>query len=434
VDPAREMAFRVLRAVDAGVTWQRAWHAVRRDEQDVRERRRAHEFASGAVRLQGRLDAVAARHSRRAVAELDPPVRALLRLGLYQLLEADGVAEHAAVHETVEMAKRHAPHATGFVNAVLRSTLRSGDRGEADAGADLATAIATGESHPRWLVERWLARFGSEATRDLCRYDNRRPSLCLRVNVQRTSRDALIAALPGATPGLHSPHTVRMPGAAFAPARACVEAGTASVQDESGALVAPLLAAPPGGRVLDLCAAPGGKACHAAELLGPATVVAAYDRNPAKLARVRDNAARLGLANIVAAIADARTLRTEPADAVLVDAPCSGLGVLARRPDARWRKQPHDLVRLQAMQIELLLNAARHVRPAGTLVYSVCSFEPEETTDVVRAFAAALPGFRPDDQGFLESLQAGPGFLYCLPQRHGTDGGFVARWRRSASD
>src|SRR5262249_4272886 len=268
-DPAREMAFRVLRAVDAGVTWERAWHAVRRDEHDARARRRAHEFASGAVRLQARLDAVAARHSRRSVAGLDPPVRSLLRLGLYQLLEADGVAEHAAVHETVEMAKRHAPHAAGFVNAVLRSTLRSGDRGDVAPGADAATAIATRESHPRWLVERWLARFGGEETSALCQYDNRRPSLCLRVNVQRTSGDALLAALPGATPGRYSPYTARLPGAAFAPARACVEAGTASVQDESGALVAPLLAAPAGGRVLDLCAAPGGKACHAAELFGP---------------------------------------------------------------------------------------------------------------------------------------------------------------------
>jgi 16S rRNA (cytosine967-C5)-methyltransferase len=434
VDVARDIAFETLRAIEAGSSWRGAWALGRQHLEAARslDRRFAHELASGCVRLQGRLDWIVARHASRPIERLDPAVRVLLRLGAYQLLELDRVAEHAAVHATVELAKRRAPHTAGFVNAVLRSVQRGG--GEAGFPArdrdPLGWLVAT-SSHPRWLLERWLARFGMEATMALAAYDNRRPELCLRVNPQRTTRAALLEALPGSVPGRWSEVVVRGASAAFQGVQARVAAGEASVQDEAAALVAPLLGPQPGQRLLDLAAAPGGKACHLAERLAGTGVVCAFDKSAAKLEKVRANAVRLGLENIVTGHADLRELRLEPADGVLLDAPCSGLGVLARRPDLRWRKRPEDLPRLQTLQLELLEAAATLVRPGGLLVYSVCSFEPEETSEVQASFTARHPEMRPDDGGLPQELRAAPGVLYLFPHAHGTDGGFAARWRRA---
>lgn len=427
----RMLAFRVLRQVAAGVAWERAWRDAAPERiPGGRERRFAHELASGALRLQARLDWALGPHLRRPIAELDTSVLVLLRLGAYQILEADGVAPHAAVYETVQLAKRHAPRAAGFVNAVLRSLQRGPAPAYPDPQREPVAFLSARHSHPAWLLERWLARFGFEATLALCGYDNRRPELCLRVNRRRCSREELLARLPGSTPGRWSDSVVRTGTAAFGAVRECVAAGLASVQDESGSLVAPLVEPVLGERVLDLAAAPGGKACHLAELLQGTGMVFAYDRSVAKLERVRENVRRLGLTNVAVAQADSRALDVEPAAGVVLDAPCSGLGVLGRRPDLRWRKQPADLPRLAALQSELLSAAARVVAPGGMLVYSVCTFEPEETAQVAAAFATAHPEFAPADDGMPRALRAAPGILYFLPQAHGIDGGFVARWRR----
>lgn len=432
VDPGRELAFRVLRGLEHGATWQAAWRrASGRRPPRALDRRFAHELASGCVRLQGRLDWILGQHARRA--ELDRDVHLLLRLGLYQIFEVDRVTDYSAVHQTVELAKRVVPRGAGFVNAVLRSALRRRDDLRApDLERDPLAHLETTGSHPRWIVERWLRRFGLEETAALCAYDNRRPDLCLRVNRRRTTRAALLESLPGSTPGRWSDVAVRCSGPAYGAVRRAVESGVASVQDESGMLVAPLLRPGPGQDLIDLAAAPGGKAGHLAELLDGTGCVRAYDRTAVKLARVHQNAVRLGLGNLLPAQADARTLQAAPADGVLLDAPCSGLGVLGRRPDLRWRKSPGDLPRLQALQLELLEAAARHVRPGGVLVYSVCSFEPEETLAVAERFAAGHPEMQPDDADLPPALRAGPGVLYFFPQRHGIDGGFAARWRRTS--
>jgi 16S rRNA (cytosine967-C5)-methyltransferase len=181
-----------------------------------------------------------------------------------------------------------------------------------------------------------------------------------------------------------------------------------------------------------VAASPGGKACHLAELVGESGQVLGFDRSATKVQRIRENAARLGLPHLAAAEADARAAQAPQCDGVLVDAPCSGLGVLSRRPDARWRKRPEDLERLPRLQLELLEAGLRHVRPGGVLVYSVCSFEPEETTTVVERFASAHPEVRLEPGGAPPALRIEPGILYFFPQRHGVDGGFVARWRRTA--
>jgi 16S rRNA (cytosine967-C5)-methyltransferase len=431
-DAARRAAFAVVRAVRQGMPWDVAWEKhARRLVPGSLDRRFAQELASGSVRLRARLDHRLRPHSSRSLADLDADVLDILRLGAYQILEMERVPERSAVHATVELAKAVRPRAATFVNAVLRSLLRGGAESAARV-LDPVAFLTTVGSHPEWLVRRWVHRFGEDEARALCAYDNGRPQLCLRVNPHRATVAEVLHQVPGSRLGLWTDVVVRCPGVGYAEVRPWVEAGRVSVQDESAVLVALEASPRPGERWLDLAAAPGGKACHLAELVGESGQVLAFDVTPTKVRRIRDNAARLGLAHLLAAEADARRVQAPECDGVLVDAPCSGLGVLSRRPDARWRKRPADLERLPGLQLALLEAGLRHVRPGGVLVYSVCSFEPEETTAIVERFGNAHPEVRLESGAGSAALRIEPGILYFLPQRHGIDGGFVARWRRPA--
>lgn len=431
-DAARRAAFDVLRAVHRGRSWEQAWQRHARGlAGGSLDRRFAQELASGSERLRARLDFLLQHHCDRALSDLQPEVLDVLRLGVYQIVEMDRVADWSAVHSSVELAKQVAPRATAFVNAVLRASLRDRERVVfPDPAAEPCAHLTTAGSHPQWLVERWLARFGVDETSQLCAYNNRRPGLCLRVNRQRTTPREVRETIPDAGPGRWSQDVVRAP-AGLARVRPLLEAGAVSVQDESAVLVTEEAAPQAGEEWLDLSAAPGGKACHLAERLGRGGRVLAYDVAAARVQRIRDNALRLGLDNVVVATGDALRIETPRCDGVLLDAPCSGLGVLSRRPDARWRKRPADLERLADLQGRLLAAAARRVKPGGILVYSVCTFEPEETTAVVERFGAAHPDLQLESGDAPEALRSGPGILYFLPQRHDVDGGFVARWRKS---
>lgn len=430
-DAARRVALAVTRSVRQGVGWDEAWrrHGGRLERGSL-DRRFAQELASGCVRLRARLDHALQLHCTRALHTLQPDVLDVLRLGSYQLLEVDRVARWSAVDTSVELAKRIAPRAAALVNAVLRALVQgAGKIAYPDAVAEPLAHATTAGSHPEWMAARWLERFGSDELLRLCAYNNARPDICLRVSPQH-ARESLLAELPGAEPTRWAPCGVRIPAGRYRQVQRLIDAGVASVQDESAMLVGLEAAPAPGEIWLDLAAAPGGKTGHLAEQVGAAGRVLAYDTSAAKVQRLRDNAWRLGLRNVVAAEGDARTLTAPRADGVLLDAPCSGLGVLSRRPDARWRKRPADLTRLSALQSELLGAAAGRVRPGGVLVYSVCSFEPEETRAVVEAFQRQRADFVLQSGNAPEALREAPGILYFLPQRHGVDGGFVARWRR----
>jgi 16S rRNA (cytosine967-C5)-methyltransferase len=424
-DLPRRTALEVLRRVRRGDAWQRAW------EDDPlapgsRDRRFAHELASGVLRLRNRLDFALAPHLARPLADVDPDVQDILRLGAYQLLEMSKIGAPAAVHTSVELAKATARRAHGFVNAVLRRL--AADAGNVvypDFTADALGWLVHYASHPEWLARRWLQRFGPEPTRRLAEYDNTRPEICLRVNRLRATREDVLEELHGCRAGALSPWSVRG-GDAFAALRPALESGRVSVQDEGATRIGDFCGAARGETWIDLAAAPGGKACHLAEAVGPSGRVLALDVSESKAGRIRENAVRLGLDHVAVAVGDARHVTLQPADGVLLDAPCSGRGVLARRADARWRKREADLPRLQRLQGELLAAAAKRVRPGGTLVYSVCSFEPEETAQVTERFAATHPGF----VAASESLHGGPDVLYLLPHEHGVDGAFAARWRR----
>ena len=439
--PARDVAARVLERVETDASFADSVLEAELNSRrlEARDAALATELVYGALRWQGYLDWILAPHSRRRLPSLDPRVRVLLRMTAYQIAFLERVPAFAAVNDAVTLAPR-SPGVSAFVNAVLRSFARRGAREREPAPPrNPIDALAARCSFPTWIVERWVVRYGRDEAEALMRALNERPPLTLRANRLRITREELGRRLADED-GLDSRRTrlapeglVVGPGGAPGEWRAFADGGFA-VQDEASMLIARLLAPEPGATVADVCAAPGTKTTHLAELMDNRGRILAFDREPTRLARVGEAAARLGISIIDAREGPVESLAKDfPAacDGVLVDAPCSNLGVLRRNPEVKWRRQPSDIALASQRQREILGSAAAMVRPGGRLVYATCSLEPEENDDVARAFLAAKPEFRldpPDD--FPLPLDAG-GWLRCLPHRHGTDGFSAVRFRRS---
>jgi len=389
---------------------------------EPRDRHLLQEITYGAVRHRSTLDAIIEHHVKFPVARQKPLVAAALRTGAYQLVYLQRVPQHAAVDQTVEGLKssRGADGgAPGFVNAVLHKVASMVRRKSSEPPLerddptvlpirggfchldrpilplirlDLCAHLALKHSEPGWLVERWLERFGEEETRLLCEAQNRVPPLTARVTARAPSRDALMVALAAdglsAVPGALEDSIVLRSGGDLAKSRAIVD-GWMQIQDETSIRIGAALAPPPGARALDLCAAPGGKALQLLEAVGPSGELVAADRGESRLALLRQTLERGG-SNFTTAIVPENPDQVDFGGRfshVLIDAPCSNTGVLARRPEARWRLQRADLDALAALQSRLLEAALRHVAPGGRLVYSTCSIEPEENENIVaRAF------------------------------------------------
>jgi 16S rRNA (cytosine967-C5)-methyltransferase len=418
-------------------------HALER-----RDRALLNELVKGTLRRRGTLDAVLAGYVHAGLDTLPAWIQNTLRLGAYQLLYLDRVPAHAAVSESVSLARKYGhPGTAGLVNSVLRRLAEQPREavlaelaGPDPAGAGIA-ALSALTSHPQWLLERWLASYPREEVLQLTEANNRTARVGLRANRLRLDARELIKRLAAAgveaAPGRWSPSSVYIEGEVDLAELPGLASGDCTVQDESETLVGLLLAPRPGERVLDLCAAPGGKTGHLAELMGDRGELVAVDKQPARVRVLREGVERLHLRCVQVVEGDAEALVWErPFDRVLVDAPCSGLGVLARRADARWRKKPEILATMSLVQSGLLAAGARAVRPGGVLVYSVCTFEPEETADRVRSFLAEHADFRlADARPLLPAGVVSPeGFLLCLPHVHGTDGAFAARFERSGGE
>jgi 16S rRNA (cytosine967-C5)-methyltransferase len=438
---AREVAVRALEHVEANASF--ADLALEREQAartlSSRDAALAMELVYGTLRWQRYLDWILAPHSRRRLETLDPRVRVILRVTAYQIALLDRVPSFAAVNDAVTLAPR-TPGVKPFVNAVLRSFARRSPREREPATPrDPVDALATRCSFPTWLAARWVARLGREEAEALMRASNERPPLTLRANALRTSRDALaerLAAEEGLVgrPTRHAPEGLVVgPGGAPASWRAFGD-GSFAVQDEASMLVARLLAPAPGATVADVCAAPGTKTTHLAELMADRGRVLAFDREPARLTRVREAAARLGITIIDArdgAVDALAPAFCDACDAVLVDAPCSNLGVLRRNPEVKWRRQPSDLGPASRQQSEILSAASTMVKPGGRLVYATCSLEPEENEAVVGAFLRARPEFTIDPPDTFPLPLDADGWLRCRPDRHDTDGFAAVRFRRS---
>jgi 16S rRNA (cytosine967-C5)-methyltransferase len=400
------------------------------------------ELSYGVLRWRNRLDWALGRVSTRPLETLTPAVRNLLRLGAYQLNFMDRIPPYAAVSETVQLAKQ-IDHAgvVAYVNAVLRAMERQRNAlSPPNARQDLLAYLTITQSHPRWLVDRWLDCYGSQQTMAMCHADNMRPPLVLRVNSLRTTRERLLNSLMAdgceAEPCRYAPDGVLVESHSALDQLHSYREGWYTVQDEAAILCGYLLAPQPGERVLDACAAPGGKATHAAELMGDRGEILCLDHSHQRLKLLEENARRLGLKCLRCLVGDAERSELEPGfDRILVDAPCSGLGVLRRHPDAKWRKGPELIATMAQHQIRILEHVSHAVKRGGLLLYITCSTEAEENQRIVHAFLDSHPNYEleavandlPDTARVFARLE---GWFQTWPGPEGLDGFFGARLRR----
>jgi 16S rRNA (cytosine967-C5)-methyltransferase len=442
--PVRRLALQILTRVETSGAFADQLIAAVASRQRLAPQARAflRELTYGVLRWRNRLDWLLERCSDRPLASLNSGVRNLLRLGAYQLYGMERIPQYAAVSETVRLAKQVGhPGVVAYVNAVLRSMQRQREATSLpEAHDDLMAYLVVTQSHPAWLVERWLGRYGPEQTIAMCQADNERPPLVVRANRVRTTPEQLLASLLAegceAEPCKFAPEGVLVTSHPGLDRLQCYHDGWLTVQDEAAILGGHLLSPQPGERVLDACAAPGGKATHAAEQMEDRGEVLCLDRSGQRLQLVEENARRLGLRSVRCLAGDAERIELEGAfDRILVDAPCSGLGVLRRHPDAKWSKGPALIDAMARQQGAILGHLSRFVKPSGLLVYITCSTEPEENQRLVESFLERHGDFELEPVASYLPVAARVfaqrgGWFQTWPGHDGLDGFFGARLRR----
>jgi 16S rRNA (cytosine967-C5)-methyltransferase len=453
IAPARALAFETIRA-----TFEQDAHTERffreaadRQELAGRERAQAQRLAFGAVQRRGTADAAIERLAERSLRLLDPPVVAALRLGLYELLFADGTPDHAAVDQAVELVKSAgAAHAAGLVNAVLRRAGREREGLTETLLGDDSTpeSAAVAHSAPLWMARMWWEELGPESARALLAACNEPAELGLCVNTLRSEPEAMLAVLSeagldaqpaeGSWP-LAPPEAIVTAGRTGSTVPERVAAGELTPQSRGSAAVVEVLDPQPGEHVLDLCAGPGIKTAQIAARMGDRGEVISVEQDPVRAAEVAEQARRLGLRSVTVVETDAAAAGMAPGfDRVLVDPPCSDLGALASRPDARWRKSPRTIERVVELQSQILARGLEALRPGGTLVYSTCTISRREgeaqiESLLARATAGEAPLISVDDLGAVAPNLASSHDRRCIqlrPDRDRTTGFFVSRLKR----
>lgn len=430
----RHIAFEVLDRVRNGAFADLALDGALEElpHMDLRDRALATELVYGVLRYRGRLDFALQQLCRKPLAKIEPTVLDLLRLGCYQILQLDRIPHHAAVFETVELARQlRLQRATGFINGVLRSLVRRlGQLPWPDRDREPLAYLEHVLSLPHWLARHWLDDYGSDEACALAEAMLKPAPYTIRTNPLKIQRNALLATLSSC--GCDAEPT------RFAPEGICIHGGETrhlsghaeglfQLQDQASMLISHLVNPQPGERILDACAAPGGKTTHMSALTNNRAQIVALDLHPQRVDLILQGAHRLGCRGIEGHAWDLTRapdfLDPESFDRILVDAPCSGIGVLRRNPEIRWRRQPADLKAMARLQRTILTNVAPLLRPGGRLVYSLCTFSPEETDDVIQAFLQKHPDFvRCDLHDELpvawHELLTRDGSLRTLPHRH----------------
>lgn len=447
---ARELSVRVLDEVDTkGAYANLALDRILSEaEIDSRERSLATEIVYGTLRNRAYIDWVIDSLTPRGIDSIDPKLLNILRTAIYQIRFLTRIPPFAAVNEAVNLSKKRAGRNTHrFVNGLLRSYVRRiRELVPPSLEEDPALSLSITYSFPRWMVERWLAEYGLGNTVKLCEYFNSSPQLTVRVNRLRATRqevaDRLAARGIDVSLASHTEVGLVLKGASAVTHIPEFIEGLFTVQDVSSMLVAPVVNPRAGSLVVDACGAPGGKTTHLAELMDDTGTVLSLDVHEHRLRATREAASRLGLSSIKTMLHDATKELSgleDQVDALLIDAPCSGLGVLNRRADARWRKTPDDIDQLVELQKSILDAMSKCLKPGGTLVYSTCTITREENDDVIDWFLDSHRNFRPSAiANFLPASLVSLGGLRSsndhsirlLPFVHGTDGFYIARLTR----
>jgi 16S rRNA (cytosine967-C5)-methyltransferase len=444
ISPARRAAFDILRRVYTENAYAAPLIAALPQTSLSREDRAlVQELALGVLRWQGALDYFIERYSGRPIKRLDPAVLVALRMGLYQLRFLSRIPPSAAVNESVNLVKRaRAASAAPMVNAVLRRAARQADEQPGASLDEPLERFAVSTSHPRWLIERWMAAFSEAETRQLALANNQPPPAAFRVNTLRAPVDETIARLESEGLRLRPSKVARGafvvedgPAARLAQA---ADRGAIYIQDEASQLVSWLLDPASGERILDLCAAPGSKSSHIAALAGTSSWVMACDVHPHRLATLAATCKRLAIESVAPVALDATRqlplLESAPLfDRLLIDAPCSGTGTLRRNPEIKWRLTNDDITRLADVQLRLLRRATETLKRGGRLVYSTCSIEREENEAVIHRFLESGAPFRTLAPNAPAEFVTDEGFVRTFPHRGGADGFFAAVLEKQSS-
>jgi 16S rRNA (cytosine967-C5)-methyltransferase len=443
VDLPREHALKALRRTETSLSFPKLLIGQSEAFSLMQKRQKAftYELVMGTLRHRGTLDWALERLCTTPLDDLTPWIRNILRMGLYQILYLDGVPKSAAVDESVKLARKYGHSGTaGLVNAVLRNAQRDELLAEIDAlGDETTAALAIRYSHPEWLIEMLTEDHGLDAALAIMQGNNAIPPLTARTNTLKITRDALLQKLADdgvtARPLPQFEEAIELQGVSSPTRLEAHNAGFVYFQDPSSMTAAHCLGAQPGDSVLDVCAGPGGKAVHLAALMKNKGRVFALDVHEHRVGLIEENARRLGGKIVEARTFDATTALVEDyrgMDGVLVDAPCSGIGVIRRRVDAKWRLKPGQIDELGRLQSTILARAAECVRPDGTLVYCTCTVTRRENAEVVLDFLERHPDFKLDAEfpGILEKYVTNDGFVQILPGNDRMDGFFIARLRR----
>ena len=436
---AREAAFRVLNRVEGADAFADILLMKETEGLSTLDAGLSTEIVYGVLRWKMRLDYTIDLFASIKTKKLEHRVLNALRIGAYQLLFLERVPAPAAINESVKLLRKDGPRKTGFVNAVLRKIDSERASVALPQGGSPERRISIEFSHPEWLVRRWALRYGVAEAEALCKANQEAPPRVVRVNTFLTTReklmDELLAAGYEAAAGRYSPFAVEVSGGR--PLDALDK--RYYIQDEASQLVPILLSPEPGSTVLDACSAPGGKTAHLAQLMGNKGSIIALDKSASRLKSVESTALRLG-ANIIRTLAfdalEPLAFAEEGSfDHILIDAPCTGLGVVRRSPDIKYRRTEQDIAARSLIQGALLDNLGRYLKKGGTLVYSTCTFEPEETDEAVKGFLERNAGFLLEDAAKVLPEGCGvlvdeKGFFRPLPHKHGMDGFFGARMRK----
>lgn len=437
----REIAFHSLVTIckDEGYSNIVVSQTIQKKGLTDRDRRFYTELVYGTLRHSNYLDWIISQISSRKLAKLDPVCLAIIRLGLYQIFGMTKVPESAACNEAVKLATRFGNKGMAkFVNAMLRNSIRRRQEFTIPTLEENALLhLALTYHQQEWLINMWMKAYGLKDTIALCQYFDRIPDLCLRTNTSRISRDALLKKLAEqgiqARKSQYAPEGIYLSDIPNINGLMVLKEGLAIIQDEPSQLVAHVVDPQPHEVILDVCAAPGGKTTHLAALGGPTCTVYGGDIYEHKLKLIETNASRLGLSNVRTILQNACTIGKSyagKADRVLVDAPCSGLGILRHKIDLRWRKKPSDLKVLPPLQRRILESASQCVKPGGILVYSTCTIQDEENIQIVNGFLKNHPEFTLENAvPFCHTHHEGP-CVQLLPQHDELDGFFIARMRR----
>ena len=400
------------------------------------------EIVYGTIRWRGHLDWIIQQFTKPSF-QFDLQMSSILRIGVYQLLYLDRVPNHAAINETVKLANQKGQKSKNFVNAILRAIQRSTDSLITPTlEVDPISHISLKLSYPKWLVKKWIGQFSLKWALEFCHASNQTAPLSVRANTLRIDRHELAMSLRKDGNEVVESH-ISPEGLLLTktkPIRSLKEfqAGLFQVQDEAAQLVAHLLAPQEKSKIVDLCASPGGKTTHLAQLVGNVTNIVAVDLSKNKTERIQENCQRLGITNIDTQVANAKTdqiAALAAADLILIDAPCSGTGTLRRHPDIRWKRTAKQILNLANLQFEILLKVAIQIKSGAVIVYSTCSTEVEENQEVITRFLEACPRFSIEPaRDYLPFLPTNAitsdGYLQVFPHTHGVDGTFAVRLRK----